>query len=166
MSIKEQLSPEQWKLLFNAPSAAASYVATASGGGFEAVKEILTASKFLQELAGQSGGSGYGEVVDELMAAMKGMSVQDAKENAIQYQSKDPIGIRAEAKQYVADAVAAAAAMPGGEGYGRWILDMARAVAETKTGGFLGIGAKSVIDEKEQAALDELANMLGGWSAT
>ena len=38
---------------------------------------------------------------------------------------------------------------------------MARKVAETKTGGFLGMGGTSVIDEKEQAALDELAALMG-----
>jgi len=167
VSVKDQVSPEQWKVLLMAPAAAATYVSTASGGGgFEVVKEILTASKFAQGLASQAGGSGYGELVDDLLAAMKGMSLEEAKAQSIQYQAKDPAAMRAEAKQIVADGAAAAAALPGSEGYVRWILDMARAVAETKTGGFLGIGSKSVIDDKEQAALDELAAMLSGWSAT
>ena len=38
---------------------------------------------------------------------------------------------------------------------------MARQVAATKTGGFLSIGAKAVIDEQEQVALNELAVILG-----
>lgn len=161
MSIKSQISPDQWKLLLNAPGAASTYVSTASGGGFEMIKEVITASKFAQELSEKSGGSGYGELVDELLAAMKTMTSKDAKEESIKYTSKDPAGIRAEAKQFVVDGIAAIAGMPGADGYKKWILDMARAVAETKTGGFLGIGAKAVIDEKEQAALDELAGVLG-----
>jgi hypothetical protein len=161
MSIKDQVTPEQWKALLNAPGAASTYVSTASGGGFEVFNEVFTASKFAKELAMKAGGSGYGKLVDDLLAAMKSMSFEDAKANQIKYQSKDPAGMRAECKQFVADAVAIARALPNSEGYERWILDMVRKVAETKTGGFLGIGAKSVIDEKEKAALDELAILMG-----
>lgn len=161
MSVKDQVSPEQWKLIFNAPVAASTYVSSASGGGLEMIKEVLTAGKFMQELAQKGSGSGYGELVDDLLAWMKGLSTQEAKEEAYQYAAKEPAAIRAEAKQLVADGVAAVSSLSGANGYKRWILDMAREVAETKTGGFLGIGSKSVIDEKEQAALDELAAMLG-----
>ncbi|MHB1317633.1 MAG: hypothetical protein ACYCYF_03335 [Anaerolineae bacterium] len=160
MSIKDGLSAEQWKVVFNAPSAAAMFVSTASGGAFEMIKEILNASSFMQELIKREGGSGYGELVDDLLATIKGMSTDEVKANAIRFEAKDPVAARAEVKQVVADGVAAVAAMPGAEGYKRWLLDVAREVAETKTGGFLGIGSKSVIDEQEQAALDELKAMM------
>ena len=94
---------------------------------------------------------------------MKSMTLDDAKANAHPYQAKDQIGLRAEAKQLVAEGFKVAANLPEPDGYKRWILDMARKVAETKTGGILGIGGKSVIDEKEQAALDELANIMSSW---
>jgi len=161
MSIKDQVSPEQWKALFNAPAAAATYVSMASGGKLEMFSEMLTAGKFLRELAEKESGTGYGELVDDLLAAMKGMSTKEVKAGAMQFQSKDPEGLQAEVKQAVADGGAVAADLPGGDGYKRWLLDMAREVAKTKTGGFLGIGSKSVVDEKEKAALDELAVMLG-----
>jgi len=161
MSIKEKVTAEQWKTLFNAPSAASAYVSTASGGGLEMFKELFTASKFIAELTKQSGGSGYGELVDGFIDAIKGMNPKDAKAETIKYQSRDPEGIRAEAKKIAADGAAVASTLPGGDGYKRWILDMARKVAETKTGGFLGAGGTSVIDEKEQAALDELASIMG-----
>ncbi len=161
MSIKDQVSAEQWKALINAPGAASTFVATASGGGLEIFKEIFSASKFTQQLAAKSGGSGYGNLVDELISAMKNMSIDDAKANAIQYQSQNPVDIRAEMKQLVADGAAAVAALPDAEGFKRWLIDIARQVAETKTGGVLGFGGQSVIDEKEQAALDELADLLG-----
>ncbi len=161
MSIKNQVSPEDWKILFNAMSAASSYVSMASGRGLETIKEILSASKFASELVQKEGGSGYGELVDELLASMKGMSMDDAKEATIKYESKDIDGIRSELKQVVLRAAAIVANLPGGDGFKRWILDTAREVAETKTGGFLGIGAKSVIDGEEQTALNELAGLLG-----
>jgi hypothetical protein len=161
MSIKEKLSPEQWKAVFNAPSAASTYVSMASGGGLEMFQEMFTAGKVMSELAKQPSGSGYGSLVDDLLAALKSMSISDAKTEIIQYQSKDPVGIRAELKKIVADGAAVAATLPDADGYKRWILDMARKVAETKTGGFLGIGGTSVIDEQEQAALDELKAMMG-----
>jgi len=161
MSIKDQVSAEQWKALINAPGAASTFVATASGGGLEIFKEIFSASKFTQQLAAKSGGSGYGNLVDELISAMKNMSSDDAKATAIQYQSQNPVDIRAEMKQLVADGASATAALPDAEGFKRWLIDIAREVAETKTGGVLGFGGQSVIDEKEQAALDELADLLG-----
>lgn len=160
MTIKYQVGAEQWTTLINAPTAAATYVSTASGGGLEMIREILSASKFSAQLSSQEAGSGYGPLVDEVLAAMKGMSLDDARSNRIEYQSKDPAGIREELRSYVTNAVALANTLDGAEGYKRWIIDMAREVAETKTGGFLGIGAKSVIDEKEQAALDELRSLL------
>lgn len=161
MSVKDQVSAEEWKVLFNAPIAASTYVSSASGGGLEMIKEVMSASKFMQELAQKSEGSGYGVLVDDLLATMKGMSFDEAKENTLKYEAKEPAAIREEARQIVSDGIAVAARLAGGHDYKRWILDMAREVAETKTGGFLGIGSKSVIDEKEQAALEELAAMFG-----
>jgi hypothetical protein len=42
MGIKDQLTEEQFKAIYNGPFAAAMYVATASGGGFEMVSELLS----------------------------------------------------------------------------------------------------------------------------
>ena len=160
MSIKEQVSPEQWKSLFNAPSAASTFVSTASGGGLEMFKELFSASKFVQEQVAKTSGSGYGKVVDDFVAAIKTMSPKEAMADTIRYQSKDPAGLRQEAKKIVSDGFAVVSALPDADGFKRWVLDMARRVAETKTGGFLGMGGTSVIDEKEQAALDELAALM------
>jgi len=46
MSIKDQVTPEQWKALLNAPGAASTYVSTASGGGFDMINEVFTAGIF------------------------------------------------------------------------------------------------------------------------
>lgn len=160
MTLKEQLTTEQWKALLNAPGAAATFVSTASGGPFEVFNEVFTASKFSAELAVKEGGSGYGALVDELLQAMKGMTMQDAKENTVKYESRDPQGIREEIKQYIDAAVAIADTLPDAEGYKRWLIDMVYKVAETRTGGILGIGGSSIVDEQEKAAVEELKALM------
>ncbi len=161
MGLKDQVNAEQWKVLLNAPSAAAEYVATASGGGLEVIKEVFTSMRAVQETAFREGGSGFGKVVDGILEEMKEMSLDEAKTDTIHYESKDLAALREEAKGVVVKAGEAAALMEGGDGYKRWLLYIARKVAETKTGGVLGFGGTSVIDEKEEAALTELKTLLG-----
>ena len=161
MSIKNQITPEQLKTLLSAPGAASTLVSMASGGAFETLKEVFSASKFAAELSGKEGGSGYGELVDEVLSIMKGMDFKDARENTVQFESKDPASVQVELKKIIADAAVIVSGLPGGDGFKRFLLDMARETAETKTGGFLGIGAKSVVDGAEQAILKEIAAILG-----
>jgi hypothetical protein len=161
MGLKDQISAEQWKVLLNAPSAAAEYVATASGGGLEVIKEVFTSIRAVQETAFRTDGSGFGTLVDGILAEMKEMTFSEAKEDTVRYESKDLASLREEAKGVVVSAGTAAAALDGGDGYKRWLLFIARKVAETKTGGVLGFGGTSVIDEKEEAALAELKTLLG-----
>lgn len=161
MSIKDQLTPEQWKAVYSAPAAASAFVAMASGGGFDMFKEIAAAGKFISQGAAAGGDAGYGALVAELLSLMKDMSRDEAKAAAVQYQgSKDPAAVRGQIKQTVADAWAAVKDMPDADGFARWIVDVARAAALAKTGGHFGIGNKSMIDEQEQAALDDLANLM------
>jgi hypothetical protein len=160
MSVRDQVTPEHWKALLIAPGAASTYISTASGGSLEMLDEIFSAGKFFRELSRKTGGSGYGVLVDELLDALKNMTLAEAGDTGFKYRTSDTAGMRLELKQFVANTVAGAKALPDGDGYARWILDMAREVAETKTGGFLGIGGRSVIDEKEQAALDELKTLM------
>lgn len=160
MTENVQIDPIQWKALFNATSSASAYVASASGGGFEMFKELFSASKFMVDTIKNSGG-GYGELVDAFLEKMKGLKPADAKENTMKYDSREMEGIRAEAKQRVVEGVNTVASMPGADGFKRWLLEMARQVALTKTGGMLGFGARSEIDAEEQKALDELAALMG-----
>lgn len=160
MTIKEQVTPEQYKTLLNGISAATAYVSTASGGGFEGIKEAINASKFARDAAVKASGSGYGALADELLDGMLEMNFSEARQSAIDIESRDAAGIRAELKQAVVAAAALASTQPDADGYKRFLIDVARTVAETKTGGFLGLGAKSVIDPQEQAALAELASLL------
>jgi hypothetical protein len=160
MGLKDQLTAEQFKEVYNAPLAAATYVSTASGGGFEMVSELLSAGKFISEQLKAGGETGYGELVDGLLADLRGMSKEEAKAETVRYEGKDPATLRGQARQIVVDAASAVNDMAGADGFKKWVLDIAQKVAEAKTGGFLGIGAKSVVDVQEQAALDDLATVL------
>jgi hypothetical protein len=160
VGLKDQLTAEAFRVVYNAPLAAATYVSTASGGGFEMVSELLSAGKFISEQLKTGGETGYGELVDGLLADLRGMSKDEAKAETARYESKDPAAVRGQARQIVADAGTAVAGMPGADGFKLWVMDIAHTVAATKTGGFLGIGARSVVDAQEQAALDELAAAL------
>ena len=160
MTEKVQIDPTQWKALYNATSAASAYVSSASGGGFEMFKELFSASKFMVDTIKNSSG-GYGELGGAFLEKMKGMKPAEAKENTMKYESREMEGIRAEAKQRVVEGGEAVASLPGADGFKRWLLEMARQVALTKTGGVLGIGARSEIDAEEQKALDELAALIG-----
>jgi hypothetical protein len=162
MSIKDHLTPEQWKLIFSAPFAAATYVATASGGALELIKELLAVGKLVTDQARQSGGAGYGALVDAVLDEMLAMSKRDAQSSAIAYASRDTPGMRAEARQIVADAAVVLDSVAGGDGYKKWLVDVARAAAGASRGGFLGLGAGDrPVDASEQAALRELAAVLG-----
>lgn len=142
------------------PSAASTYVATASGSGLDVINETLTASMFSAKLSAQAGGSGYGELVDELLEAIKSISIREVSNYTIKYQSKDPAGMRAELKQFITDAITLSKNLAGYDGYKKWIVDMITEVAKTKTGGILGFGGESIIDDKEQAAIDELSALM------
>ncbi len=155
------INPRAMESVIQRSHAASTYIATASGGGFEVFGEVFSASKFMQESMLKTGGSGYGEIVDEILASMKGLTLNDARGMVIKYQSTDPASIRTELKQIITEAATIAAPFPEAEGYKKWILEMVNKVAETRTGGILGFGGTSIVDEKEKAALDELKLILG-----
>lgn len=160
MGLRAQVTPEQFKTIFNGPAAASQYVATASGGTLETIGEMMTAAKAMQAKLVEGTGS-YGPLVAGIAEDVKALGLSDVDDITVKLQGSDMSSLRAAAKQLVADAAAAVAAMPGADGYKQWVLEVARAAAASKTGGFLGIGAKSVVDEKEEAALAELAALWG-----
>lgn len=164
VALRKQVTPEQFKTIFNGPVAAAQYVATASGGALELVREMFASANAMREQAIENA-SAYGPLVESIAEDMKEFSLSDAGDLSVRVEGRDIETVRAGSKQLVADAAAAVAAMPGADGYKRWVLDVARAAAAAKTGGFLGFGAKSVVDEQEEAALAELEALLAAPSA-
>lgn len=161
MDIKEQLSPEQFKAVFNVPLAGATYVAASSGGGFDMVKELTNASKFMAAEAQKGAESGYGELTGSLLAAMTGMSKDDSKAMQIEYEkSQNPADMIKQIRQTVVDGWTVVAGLPGADGFAKFVIDVANTAALSKTGGHFGFGNKSEIDEKEQAALDDLTGIM------
>ncbi len=161
MDLKEQLSPEQFKAVFNVPLAGATYVAASSGGGFDMVKELTNASKFMAAEAQKGAEGGYGELTAGLLTAMTGMSKDDSKSMQMEYEkSKDPAEMIKQIRQTVVDGWAVVAGLPGADGFARFVIDIANTGALSKTGGHFGFGNKSEIDEKEQTALDDLAAIM------
>lgn len=161
MDLKEQLSPEQFKAVFNVPLAGATYVAVSSGGGFDMVKELTNASKFMAAEAQKGAEGGYGELTTSLLTAMTGMSKDDSKSMQIAYEkTNDRVAMIAQIKQTVVDGWAVVAGLPGADGFAKFVIDVANTAALSKTGGHFGFGNKSEIDEKEQTALDDLAAIM------
>ena len=161
MDLKQELSPEDFKLVFNAPLAGATYVAAASGGSFDMVKELTSASKFMAAEAQKGTESGYGELADNLLAAMRGMSHDNSKAMQIQYEkSQNPADMIKQIRQTVVDGWAVVAGLPGADGFARFVVDVAKAAALTKTGGHFGFGNTSEVDAQEQAALDDLTGIM------
>ena len=166
MNLRDKLSPDQFHAVANTPKAAAIYVASASGGGFEMFGEVFSAAKLIDHVVRQEGEGDYGELVAGLMTALRAMSKDEIKALHMDYgERKDVAALRARVKAGVAEGWSAVQGMPGADGFARFVLDVGRAAAQAKTGGFLGLGGKSVVDAQEQAALDELAAIMGGASS-
>lgn len=158
MSVKEQFTPGQWKLLFTAPISAATYVSLSTGGMVELMKELIATGKFIAMLTDQGPTGAYGEIVDALLIEMKNLSKDEAKNFEPSYSGSDKYAIRQEMKRDLTDAAAAVTGFTGADGFGRFVVDSARTAAVASRGGFLGIGAKAnPIDQDEQRALDEIA---------
>ena len=76
---------------------------------------------------------------------------------------KDPAALKQAMVDYITSTVYLVNSKSAEDGlaYNKWLMVLAQKTAEaSKEGGFLGIGAVRVSD-KEQAALDELAAILG-----
>lgn len=162
MSLKTDLTPEQFKQVINILPSASAYVGLASGGALNFVREMFASGRFL-EAAVQQGAGEHGPLVGEILDALKGMTREDAQALATQLEQKaegEKVEPRVLAKQAVADGWALVKALPGAQEFARWVVDGARAAALTRSGGFLGIGSKAEVDPEEQTALDELAALL------
>ena len=160
MTAKTEYTPEEWGKLIAAPyhtamliviadmnvtflkeitAMAQAVMATVQGTENELLKEI--ASDFSQK-----------ENQEQIKPELEGLKNE-----------KDPAVL----KQKLLDYVAASCNLvtekdpEDGDVYRKWLLYLADATAKgSKEGGFLGIGAVRVSD-KEQATLDELADVLG-----
>lgn len=151
MAFNDQLTSEQWRALRQGPWAAGCYVATAVGGKVQQVREMLALGESLRR---QIERAGEGDLIAAVTAAVLGAHAADIGPEL----SPDdrPALLRA-----VAAAGVVADGLPGGAAYKRWLMLLAREVAEAESdGGFLGFGAEAV-HAAEQTALAEIAESLG-----
>lgn len=151
MAIQDKLTPEEWWALRQAPFAVGLYVATAIGGKVQEVRERLVLARALHRALDRDHEA---DLVGAVAAAVLGEAPL----------SGGP-GLRPNDRpallRMVADAGAAAAALPGGSSYQRWLMELAREVAAAEEdGGFLGLNAQAV-HVAEQIALAELVEAVG-----
>jgi hypothetical protein len=150
MTRKADFNAEEWQHVVEGPFSAALLVAAAHRGG--TFRESVSLARAYKHAREQSSGQ---ELLDELVASPpqldpRGFGPADqAHEQALQ-RLRDAIAL-VESK---ADPTEAAE-------YKRFVTKLADTVAHAhREGGFLGIGGKEV-SESEQAALDEIAAVVG-----
>jgi hypothetical protein len=160
MTVKTDYTPEEWKRILAAPYFAAMYII---------VSDMNVA--FFQELAAMS---------QAVMASISGTKSEFIKTVATDLLSKetqedikpeldklkdqkDPSALMQSMLDHITSSIVLVdeKSAEDGDAYRKYLVYLAQITAEgSKEGGFLGIGAVRV-SEKEQAALDELAQVLG-----
>lgn len=163
MSEKSDYTAEQWDSLVTAPIMAGTYVMTADIG----LTSVLSETKSMTEaiVKGQPPAAAA-ELVASIVADVKarGENRQKIEPPDLPEESKkDPEALKTSLLGKVKEAVGIVASHGSADeavGYAAWISAIARATAEAaKEGGFMGIGGTRV-SEKEQAALEQLADAM------
>jgi hypothetical protein len=149
MTEKSAFNAEEWDKLLEAPALAALRVIAADRGG--TIRESLSLGRAYAEARS----SEEGGLVAEIVSSAPHVDPQGLK---------DPGALEGRVHESVRGALAIleAKATPAEvEAYRGFVMKVAETVARAhKEGGFLGIGGKEV-SESEQAALDDLAAVLG-----
>jgi hypothetical protein len=162
-------TPAEWRLLMEAPGAAALAVIAADKSGiFGMAREIMAVSDRLEREHETAA------TTNQLIAAV--LAYADREEPPGATVPNDDAGAGDEGRQAdparaKADAIERATKIAAllsekstpeeADGFKRWLLDIAQTAANaSKEGGFLGIGGTRVSAE-EAAALDELRTALG-----
>ncbi len=140
---------DEWKQILEAPPSAGMIVVTSQSGG--SIRESFSMAKSYTEARKEHGES---QLLDEVAATKPEVdrtrtgSLEELKEHNLQ-NIRDAVSLL-EGK-----------ADPGEvDEYKRFILGLAKRVAEAHREGFLGLSGERV-SEAEQAAVDEIASTLG-----
>jgi hypothetical protein len=149
MTEKAAFNAEEWDKLLEVPALAALRVIAADRGG--TIRESLSLGRAYAEARS----SGDDALLSEIVSSAPHVDPQGLK---------DPGALESRVHEAVPEAlrILEAKATPEEiEAYRQFVLKVADTVAHAhKEGGFLGIGGKEV-SESEQAALDDLAAVLG-----
>lgn len=152
MATKDDFSPDDWQAIVRAPMVAGVAVSLASPGGpIELTKESMASMKAVLEPIG-------GEQ-PELVAAVRAdfRAQAEAHDNPMKgYKPKDAQEILDELTR-VSGLVSASASAEEADAYRALVTTAAQRSAEAaKEGGFLGIGGKEVVSDKERNMLEQI----------
>jgi hypothetical protein len=149
MTGKADFRADEWELVLSAPPSAGLIVATAQRGG--TFRESFSIAKAYTEARQRHGDN---ELLDEIVSARPEMDVK-------RYHSKEEL--EQELLQKIRDAVALVAqkATPEeAEAYRRFIVDLAKRVAEAHKEGFLGLTGDAV-GAVEREAIEKIEAAAG-----
>jgi len=159
MSKKSDYSPEEWKSITGAPYLAGLFITMADPSGIGGVmKEAMAVGKAVAE----AGANNQTEVIKSLVEGLKEAGFK-AKAELPDVPKGDLATAKAATFDHMQKAITALSAKSPSEveAYKAWLMTAAKKVSEAaKEGGFLGFGG-TLVSDKEQAALKELADKLG-----
>jgi hypothetical protein len=149
MTGKADFTEDEWNQILEAPPSAGMIVITSQGGG--SIRESFSMAKAYTEARKDHGDS---QLLDEVVSTKpevdrtRSGSLEELKEHNLQ-NIRDALAVL-EAKSDANEV----------EEYKRFILGLAKRVAEAHREGFLGLSGERVSDA-EQAAVDEVSATLG-----
>jgi hypothetical protein len=149
MTTKADFSEEEWKLVLQGPTSAGLLVVASDRGG--SIRESFSMAKAYTEARQEHGDS---ELLDTIVSE---------KPEVDKTRPRSPDELREHALQRLRDAVATVeqkGTPEEVEDYKRFIVNLAKRVAEARKEGFLGLSGERVSGE-ERTALEEIAEALG-----
>lgn len=154
---KTDFTPDEWAVLYAAPSLAGMVVSAASPSGpIGMMKEMFSVGMALAE-------SAKAKTANPLIQSL----IEDMKQGGTKPPRPEGVRSMEQAREYaisqlqkVSDILAQKNAGPVGDEYRAWLVDTARRVAAASNeGGFLGFGGVRVSPE-EEAAIQQVAATL------
>jgi hypothetical protein len=149
VATKRDFNAEEWSTIVEGPVLAGMRVVAAGRGG--TIRESLAIGKVYTEARRSQGAN---ELLDELVASPPAVDPQKLQG------ANDISALATERLQEALRLLKSKGTPEDTEAYKQFVMSVARAAAEAhKEGGFIGIGGRQ-ISEEEQAALDELGELL------
>jgi hypothetical protein len=154
---KTDFTPEEWSVLYSAPSLAGMVVSASSPSGpIGLMKEMFSVGMAVAESAKQ-------KPSNPLIQAL----IEDMKQGGTKPPRPEGVGNMEQARAYglgqlqkAADILAQKNAGPVGDEFRAWLVDTARRVAAASNeGGFLGFGGVRVTPQEEEA-IKQIASTL------
>lgn len=158
MTTKADYTPEEWQAIYTAaPMAGLAVTAASPSGPFGVIKEMFAVGHAIGETL-QRGSSN--PLVKALIEDMKARGTKPERPHNI-HSPEDAQRAALESLRKVAAILATKAPAAEGEEFKRWVVGIAKDVAEASTeGGFLGFGGTKVSDA-EKTAIQQIAQALG-----